>query len=70
MGFQIIILRVMKMSIIQCAKNCEHQKEGYCMLDRISIITNVAGGCPHYLSKDIDNGLPEIPNRDKFDFKG
>ena len=40
------------------------------MLDRISTITNVAGGCPHYLSKDIDNGLPEIPNRDKFDFKG
>ncbi len=57
------------MSIIQCAKNCEHQEDGYCMLDKISVITNTKGGCPHYLSKSLDNCLSEGFNRDKLDIE-
>lgn len=40
------------MSIIKCAKNCKRQKDGYCMLEKMSTVTNVSGGCPHFLAKD------------------
>lgn len=53
------------MSLIQCAKNCDYQTDGYCMLDKISIVTNTEGGCPHYiLSKNSGDSIPEISNRD------
>ncbi len=57
------------MSIIQCAKDCEHQRDGYCMLDKIGVITNTKGGCPHYLSKDMNDSFLEISSRKKLDIK-
>jgi len=55
------------MSIIQCAKNCQHQENGYCMLEKISVITNTLGGCPHYLLKDLDNSVSKTSNGHQFD---
>ncbi len=58
------------MSIIQCAENCKHQKEGYCHLDKISVITNSTGGCPHFLAKSGGNRLFETTNTDKINAVG
>ena len=50
-------IEVSTMSIIQCAKLCKHQKDGYCHLEKISVITNSHGGCPHFLAKSSPNSL-------------
>ena len=58
------------MSIIQCAKDCDYQTEGYCMLDKISVVTNTNGGCPHYISlKNSSDSVPKISNRYDIDIK-
>lgn len=55
------------MSIIQCANQCKHQKDGYCQLDKISVITNSLGGCPHFLAKSGSNSLFKTANTKEFD---
>ncbi|HIU31105.1 MAG TPA: hypothetical protein IAB66_02920 [Candidatus Caccousia avistercoris] len=36
------------MSLIQCDEDCVYQKDGYCMLEMPSAITNYTGdGCVH-----------------------
>ena len=54
------------MSLIQCAKNCKHQNDGYCMLDTADKITNLDGGCPHYLAKDFSDGAVKMFDGDNF----
>ena len=57
----------MEMSFIQCAKPCVYQSDGYCGMDVIGKITNTEGGCPHYISKDSKDSLPEISHGEKLD---
>ena len=49
-----------EMNLIHCAKPCIYQSEGYCGMDEIGRITNAEGGCPHYVSKDGNDGFTEI----------
>ena len=38
------------MSIIPCGDDCVYQKEGYCMLEMPTAITNnTSTGCVHYI---------------------
>ena len=41
------------MSLIQCAKNCRYQKEGYCYLDTPTCVNNISAGrgCVHFIEK-------------------
>lgn len=55
------------MSLIQCAKGCCHQKDGYCMLDTADKITNLDGGCPHYLAKDFGDSTIKMFDGDNLD---
>lgn len=57
------------MSIIQCAKQCKHQKDGYCHLDKIDTITNTHGGCPHFLAESSSNCLFKTADTYKLDIK-
>ncbi len=57
------------MSIIQCAKQCKHQKDGYCHLEKISVITNSLGGCPHFLAKGSCNSLFKTADTNELDTK-
>lgn len=56
------------MSIIQCDEDCVYQKDGYCMLEMPSAITNYTGdGCVHCIkvtprsSDDINQSRPQMP---------
>lgn len=38
------------MSLIPCDEDCLYQREGYCILDTPTVITNHTGhGCVHYI---------------------
>ena len=54
------------MSIIPCMKNCDYQKEGYCMLEKAAEITDEDNECPH-LIKPSTNKIDGF--RDVFDGK-
>ena len=36
------------MVLIPCQSDCEHSKEGYCTLETVTAVTNVAGQCAYY----------------------
>lgn len=40
------------MSLITCSRNCIYQKNGYCKLEKAAAVTNVSGGCPHFVLYD------------------
>ena len=56
------------MKMIQCAFDCKFQKDGYCELDKISVVNSISKACPHYKRKS-DNkaeGFTEIFYPDNF----
>ena len=58
------------MNLIQCAKDCRFQRDGYCTFDTIGTVNNTAGGCAHYLSRssgDNLNGAAEVFGADNGD---
>ena len=42
------------MGIIPCAEPCRYQKEGYCELNRCTVINSVASACPYFLERSAD----------------
>lgn len=63
--------------MIQCAKKCVHQKEGYCTLSGSFSVTNTVGECPHYKCSDTCansvqkfNGITDGADIDKFNTVG
>ncbi|MFQ8953194.1 MAG: hypothetical protein ACLR56_09420 [Oscillospiraceae bacterium] len=38
------------MGLIQCAENCKYQSDGYCTLNKCTVVNSVSGVCP-YLSR-------------------
>ena len=54
------------MSIIPCMKDCDYQKEGYCMLEKAAEITDEDSECPH-LIKPLTNKFNGL--RESFDRK-
>lgn len=50
------------MSIIPCGDDCIYQKEGYCMLETPTTITNnTSTGCVHYIKLDRES-LKSLPD--------
>lgn len=43
------------MGIIQCAQDCKYQKDGYCYLDKCSVVASLDTDCPHFVQKSFDN---------------
>ncbi|CDB23928.1 uncharacterized protein BN706_00195 [Clostridium sp. CAG:557] len=45
------------MSLITCATDCVYQKEGYCVLETPTVITNKSGcqNCVYYIKVKSDN---------------
>ncbi len=39
------------MSLITCSKNCVHQENGYCRLEKAAAVTSTYDDCPHYTAK-------------------
>ena len=48
----ITVLEIIKMGLIQCAENCKYQSDGYCTLNKCTVVNSVSGVCP-YLSRPV-----------------
>lgn len=54
------------MGIIQCAKHCKFQLDGYCGLERPSIVTVVDDDCPYFSELfNKSNSLAQANNPNK-----
>lgn len=52
------------MSIIPCGDDCVYQKEGYCMLEMPTAITNnTSTGCVHYIKLNQSQNKQEINSK-------
>ena len=56
------------MEIIQCAEKCKFQRDGYCSLDKMSVINSVTESCPFFVADLFDNrkSFFEASDTDKF----
>lgn len=56
------------MGIIQCSESCKFQQDGYCSLDKCSVVSSTEKGCPYFVSRLADNGdcLGKTSHTDKF----
>lgn len=52
-----LLLEVTNMSLITCDNDCVYQKEGYCVLETPTVITNKSGcqNCVYYIKVKSDN---------------
>lgn len=50
------------MNLIPCALNCTNQKDGYCNQCGTPVVTNVSGGCPHFVELEKANSLTKEPD--------
>lgn len=57
------------MSMIQCAKPCIYQKDGYCHLDNTAPVTNTCGGCAYFLAEDRADCTFEASDRNSLNGK-
>ncbi len=52
------------LSLIQCALDCRHQKDGYCFLENIETLSSINDICPYYKLKNVSNGFIEVSDAD------
>lgn len=57
------------MGIIQCAENCKFQNDGYCELNKPSLVNSLTSACPYFIKKSLykGNGIGEPSDTDKLD---
>lgn len=57
------------MNLIQCAKNCKYQNDGYCNLNVCGNVTSPDNECPYFVASLLDNGksLLQGADTDKLD---
>ena len=55
------------MGIIQFAENCKYQTDGYCELNRCTIVNSIDTACPHFIEKlsNKSDSLAKACNADK-----
>lgn len=44
------------MAVIQCAESCRYQQDGYCNLEKCSIVSDLNSSCPYFLPILSNNG--------------
>lgn len=43
------------MSLIQCSESCKFQADGYCKLEKCSVVTSTDNSCPYFVERLFDN---------------
>ena len=66
--FALKIIRVIKLSLIQCDDLCIYQIDGFCSLEHFTTVNSVEKDCPHFKPKTLNqvNSFFKTSNPTKF----
>ena len=66
--FALKIIRVIKLSLIQCDDLCIFQIDGFCSLEHFTTVNSVEKDCPHFKPKTLNqiDGFLKTSNTTKF----
>ena len=66
--FALKIIRVIKLSLIQCDDLCVYQIDGFCSLEHFTTVNSVENDCPHFKPKPSNqiNGFFKTSDSTKF----